>query len=86
MFTKLTLRLEKNVIEDAKAWADENNVSLSHLVSMLFKSLGEKKNPDSDLTPWTKNLMGIAGDKTKNPPTDEELRESYIDYLVEKHK
>lgn len=86
MFTKLTLRLEKNVIEDAKSWADENRVSLSQLVSMLFKSLGQKRKPVSDLTPWTKKLMGIAREKGKKPPTDEELKESYVDYLEEKYK
>lgn len=86
MFTKLTLRLEKNVIEDAKSWADENRVSLSQLVSMLFKSLGGKRKHASELTPWTKKLMGIASEKGKKQPTDEELKESYIDYLEEKYK
>lgn len=86
MFTKLTLRLEKNVIADAKSWADENQVSLSQLVSMLFKSLGVKRKHASDLTPWTKKLMGIAREKGKKQSTDEELKESYIDYLEEKYK
>lgn len=86
MFTKLTLRLEKNVIEDAKSWADENHVSLSQLVSMLFKSLGRQSKPVSDLTPWTRKLMGIAKQKGKKPPTDEKLKESYVDYLEEKYK
>lgn len=86
MFTKLTLRLEKNVIEDAKSWADENQVSLSQLVSMLFKSLGRQSKPAADLTPWTRKLMGIAKQKGKKPPTDEKLKESYVDYLEEKYK
>lgn len=86
MFTKLTLRLEKDVIEEAKSWADENRVSLSQLVSMLFKSLGQKRKPVSGLTPWTKKLMGIARGKGKKTPTDKELKESYIDYLEEKYK
>lgn len=85
MFTKLTLRLEKDVIEDAKSWADENHVSLSQLVSMLFKSLGHKRKLASELTPWTKGLMGIAKEKGKRPPTDEEVKESYLDYLEAKH-
>ncbi len=86
MFTKLTLRLEKNVIDEAKSWAEENRVSLSQLVSMLFKSLGGKRKPVSDLTPWTKKLMGIAKEKSKRPSTDKELKESYVDYLEEKYK
>lgn len=86
MFTKLTLRLEKNVIEHAKTWANENQVSLSQLVSMLFKNLGSKRKLSSELTPWTKKLMGIAKEKGKRPTTDEEVKESYIDYLEEKYK
>ena len=86
MFTKLTLRLKKNIIEDAKFWADENQVSLSQLVSMLFESLGRKRKPVADLTPWTKKLMGIAKGKGRKSPSDEDMKESYIDYLEEKYK
>lgn len=86
MFAKLTLRLEKNVIEDAKDWADENQISLSKVVSMLFKSLGRKRTQVSELTPWTRKLMGIAKEKGRNPPTDKETKEAYIDYLEEKYK
>lgn len=86
MFAKLTLRLEKNVIEEAKTWADDNQISLSKVVSMVFKSLGKKRAQVSDLTPWTRKLMGIAKEKSRNPQTDKEMKESYIDYLEEKYK
>lgn len=86
MFAKLTLRLEKNVIEDAKDWADENQISLSKVVSMVFKSLGRKRTQVSELTPWTRKLMGIAKEKGRNLPTDKEMKEAYVDYLEEKHK
>ncbi len=86
MFAKLTLRLEKNVIEDAKDWADENQISLSKVVSMVFKSLGRKRAQVADLTPWTRKLLGVAKEKGRKPPTDREMKEAYIDYLEEKYK
>ncbi|MBF0409158.1 MAG: hypothetical protein HQM10_17550 [Candidatus Riflebacteria bacterium] len=85
MFTKLTLRLEKSLIENAKSWAEENQISLSQLVSMLFKGL-ERKRDLSDLTLWTKKLMGIAADKNQKSLTDSEIREDYADYLEKKYK
>ena len=60
MFTKLTLRLEKDVIEDAKSWADENQVSLSQLVSMLFKSLRVKRKHASAFWSRAKELKHVA--------------------------
>ena len=39
MNTKLTLNLDKGVIEEAKSYAKENNVSLSKLIENYLNSL-----------------------------------------------
>ena len=81
MNTKLTLKLDKNVIQNAKAFASKNNVSLSALVEQYFKSITGKSNKtEPKLTPTVKSLLGIlqAGNKIK--PDD--LRD---EYLLEKY-
>lgn len=86
MFSKLTLRLKIDDIENAKRWAERNNTSLSQLVSMLFRFLGNKEKTGMELTPWTKKLMGAAKAKGKKAPTDKIVKNAYVDYLEEKYK
>lgn len=42
MNTKLTLSLDKNVIEDAKRYADDSKTSLSDIVENYFKAIVSK--------------------------------------------
>ena len=39
MDTKITLRFDESVIEDAKKFADKNNISLSRLTEFLYKKM-----------------------------------------------
>lgn len=86
MQTKLTLRLEKSLIDGAKEWAEKHEVSLSQLVAGLFQRLSPHKSVGIDLHPFTRKILGIARKKGKKPPTDSEVKESYISYLEEKYK
>jgi antitoxin component of RelBE/YafQ-DinJ toxin-antitoxin module len=79
MQTKLTLRLEDQLIEQAKSYASQAGKSLSQVVADYFKLLtNEKAVPTSPSTPITQSLRGL-------------LRESKLDerdykkYLQEKH-
>lgn len=58
MDTKLTLKLNGHVIEQAKIYAKEKNTSLSKLVESYLTLL---MNPDekNDVTPLVKSLSGI---------------------------
>ena len=61
MNTKLTLTIEKEVIEVAKKYAKEKGQSLSDLVENYFKLITNErrsKKPD-DLSPRIKRLRGI---------------------------
>lgn len=58
MNTKLTLSLEKNVIEDAKSYAKKTGRSLSELVESYFKNLTEKSEIPNDIHPNVKKLIG----------------------------
>lgn len=79
MQTKLTLRLEDRLIEQAKSYAAQAGKSVSQVVAEYFKLLtSEKSKPKLPSTPITRSLRGL-------------LRESKLDekdykkYLEEKH-
>jgi hypothetical protein len=87
MQTKLTLRLDDALIEKAKAWAKDRQISLSQAVAELFAQLPEKRTrkTPSSLSPWTRSLIGAAASRGK-APTDEEVRRDYLDSLAAKHR
>ena len=57
MNTKLTLSLEKTVIEDAKLYAKKTGRSLSELVENYFKNLTDKSETAEDIHPKVKKLI-----------------------------
>lgn len=61
MSTKLTLTLDKEVIEIAKKYAKEKGQSLSELVENYFKFITEKKTKSKSvkLSPAVRKLRGI---------------------------
>jgi hypothetical protein len=61
MQTKLTLRLEEALIQQAKNYAKENGKSLSKVVADYFKVLTEKTKVTENvkIAPVTSSLIGI---------------------------
>lgn len=61
MNTKLTLTIEKEVIETAKEYAKEKGQSLSELVENYFKliTLNRRKIKSKQLSPKVQKLRGI---------------------------
>jgi hypothetical protein len=81
MDKKLTLSLDKTIIESAKDYAKSNNISLSKLIESYLKSLTKRKGNTTDITPLVESLSGVISlDK------DFDEKESYRDYLIEKYK
>ncbi len=62
MNTKLTLTLEKEIIEQAKKYASEKGRSLSDMVENYFKYLTEYKtgSKTKKLSPKVQKLRGIV--------------------------
>lgn len=60
MNTKLTLTIEKEIIEKAKAYAKEKNRSLSDIIENYLKTLTAKedKTRSKPLSPIVKSLKG----------------------------
>lgn len=79
MQTKLTLRLEDQLIEQAKSYAAHAGKSVSQLVAEYFKLLtSEKTKQPQPSTPITKSLRGLLRGTRLN-------EEDYKKYLEEKH-
>lgn len=80
MQTKLTLRLEDQLIEQAKAYAAQTGKSVSQIVADYFKLLtAEQSKPLSKATPLTQSLRGLL----REAELDEK---DYKKYLEEKHR
>ncbi len=80
MNTKLTLRMEKEIIAQIKMYAMEHDKSLSSLTETLYKSILTKENEeDTELTPIAKKYKGII----KNDEVDTDIVK--LSYLLEKH-
>lgn len=59
MNTKLTLSVDKEVIERAKRYSKARKISLSKLVESYLLSVTSKKNQDDEITPLVKSLSGV---------------------------
>jgi len=59
MNTKLTLNIDKGVIDQAKSYAKDNNVSLSKLIERYLYSLSTRSEKKSKISPLVKSLTGV---------------------------
>jgi len=81
MDTKLTLNVNKSVIERAKEYAKSHKISLSKLIESYLASLTNKKSQEAEITPLVESLIGVIElDK------DFDYKNGYTDYLMEKYK
>ena len=86
MKTKLTLSLEKEVIEQAKIYAKGTGRSLSEMVENYFKSLVEKSNKKNnkeeynDIHPSIKKLIGRI-----TLPEDFDIKKAREEHYKEKY-
>lgn len=81
MDKKLTLSLNKTIIESAKNYAKSNNISLSKLIESYLKSLTASKRSTAEITPLVESLSGVI-----SLEKDFDVKEAYSDYLLEKYK
>jgi hypothetical protein len=80
--TKLTLRLDEEIIRSAKTYAKENKTSVSRIVANYLSSLTRQGKPDLKISPIVKELSGII------PPDIDTsiLIDEYHSHLQEKHR
>ena len=82
MDSKLTLKLNRTVIERAKKYARQRNTSLSRMIENYLRTVTkeQEKEEDLELTPLVKSLIGVI-----KPPA-KDYKKDYTDYLSHKYK
>ena len=80
MNSKLTLNLDKNIIDSAKNYAKENRVSLSKLIENYLNSLTNKNIKKVDVSPLVESLTGIIPEQSLD-----NYKEDYYEYLSKKY-
>jgi hypothetical protein len=85
MDKKLTLKLDKYVIDKAKEYATSHKRSLSRMIESYLRTLVDKDKPQSDndieISPFVKSMR--TGVKL---PADYDYKRAYGDYLADKYK
>lgn len=83
MDTKLTLKLDKEIIEKAKSYASKTNRSLSSIVESYFQSLTSDKKETTNDFEITAFVRSMASEKSLSADLDEK---EFFDYLSQKHQ
>ena len=82
MQTKLTLRLDHYLIEQAKIFAHQQNKSLSQIVEeyfLLLTRITEETDSEEELPPITQSLSGVlAGYSIEEEDYHRHLEEKYL--------
>ncbi|MDZ4664398.1 MAG: DUF6364 family protein [Bacteroidota bacterium] len=81
MDTKLTLKLNEDIIEKAKEYAKAKKTSLSDLIENYLQKLTTDKKNNKTITPLVKSLSGVIS-LSKNYNDKKE----YTNYLTNKYK
>jgi hypothetical protein len=81
MDAKLTLSLNKSVIEEAKLFAKSNGTSLSRLIESYLSRISSSEKKKDEITPLVKSLSGVI-----ELDTEANIKDDYTDYLIEKYK
>ena len=82
MDTKLTLKLNQQIIENAKKYASDKKLSLSRIIESYLQSLTSEENKDEfEISPFIKSIA--TGNEI---PTDLDYKKDYSDYLMSKYK
>lgn len=86
MDAKLTLKLDKNVIEKAKIYAAEQERSLSKIIESYLQAITSSKKDKAfeeiEITPFVKSISTGKGEI----PADLDYKKEYYEHLLEKYK
>ena len=81
MDKKLTLSLNEQVIEGAKLYAQNHQVSLSKLIESYLSSLIKNEPEGIGITPLVESLSGVVV-----IPEDFDYKKDYPDHLLDKYR
>jgi hypothetical protein len=80
MDTKLTLRLNKQVIDQAKKYAGEHDTSLSKMVENYLEAVVKSTVEENPVSPLVRSLSGVV--KLQDQDLD---KETYHEHLEKKY-
>jgi len=80
METKLTIRLKKKVIDQAKKYANDHDTSLSKLIENYLSAITNEKKPIDHISPLVLSLSGVI-----EMEGNEDIKGKYHDHLNEKY-
>ncbi len=80
MNTKLTLRMDDNLIESAKKYSAKTGKSVSRIVADLFEMIkNEKLKKEYELTPTVRSLKGaLKGSRIDERDYKKHLEDKYL--------
>lgn len=81
MDTKLTLKLDKEIINRAKEYAESKKISLSKLIESYLQLLTKESSSADNISPLVESLSGVIV-----LPQKDDGKSDYADYLSEKYK
>jgi len=84
MDSKLTLKLDENVIERAKKYAASKKLSLSRLIESYLDALTNEDIHDLEISPFVKSIAN--GKQLPSEEDKDKLKDDYIDYLDRKYR
>ena len=79
MDTKLTLKLDQTIIEQAKKYARDNDISLSKLIENYLQAVAFKKTKGKNISPLVESLTGVISLDSLD------YKKDYSDYLSKKY-
>lgn len=80
MNTKLTIKLDEEVIEQAKIYAKKQNISLSKLIEYYLAQITSKQKKET-INPIVKELSGIL-----KLPKNLDAKKAYRQHILNKYK
>jgi hypothetical protein len=81
MDSKVTLSFDENVINEAKRFAEENNVSLSRLTEFLYRKMTSKHYKsleDLPIADWVSMVSEGQAEYLTKPKSRKKLRDEYF--------
>lgn len=80
MNTKLTLNLDKRIIESAKEYAKSHKTSLSQLIENYLHALTKSKEKEKKVSPLVESLTGVIPNEQ-----EDDNKAGYYEYLRKKY-
>lgn len=81
METKLTIKINRRVIDKAKHYAKNHHTSLSGMIESYLDAVTKNDEKAFEITPLVESLSGVI-----NLPNDYDFKEDYTEFLNEKFK